>query len=71
MPMQAKISNPFSASRPFWPAISFKEENPYPQAKKVRQADKIAAYAKSTELVGNLLIDMMGYTKTKQLREDC
>lgn len=69
--MPVNTQTPFSSPRPFFPAISFKEENPYPLAKKVRQADKIAAYAKSTELVGNLLIDMMGYTKTKQLREDC
>lgn len=69
MPMQTKISNPFSASRPFLPAISFKEENPYPQAKKVRQADKIAAYAKSTELVGNLLIEMMRFDITTNKRQ--
>lgn len=69
MPMQTKTINPFSASRPFFPAISFKEENPYPQAKKVRQADKIAAYAKSTELVGNLLIEMMRFDITTNKRQ--
>lgn len=52
--MPVNTQTPFSSPKPFFPAISFKEENPYPQAKKVRQADKIAAYAKSTELVGNL-----------------
>ncbi|KJR21553.1 hypothetical protein [Vibrio sp. S234-5] len=53
MPVNTKT--PFSSPKPFLPVISFKEENPYPQAKKVRQADRIAAYAKSTELVGSFL----------------
>jgi len=61
--MQTKTSNPFSSPKPFWPAISFKEENPYPLAKKVRQADKIAAYAKSTELVGNFIEGLMASAK--------
>ncbi|HFQ4860149.1 TPA: hypothetical protein ACGUTL_001106 [Vibrio vulnificus] len=52
--MPVNTQTPFSSPKPFLPAISFKEENPYHQAKKALQADKIAAYAKSTELVGNL-----------------
>lgn len=62
--MPVNTQTPFSSPRPFFPAISFKEENPHPLAKKVRQADKIAAYAKSTELVGNFIEGLMASAKT-------
>ncbi|EGR2141013.1 hypothetical protein D0810_14840 [Vibrio cholerae] len=42
-------------ARPFWPAISFQEENPYPPLKRMRDTDKIIAYSDATQFVGKFL----------------
>ncbi|EKF9299608.1 hypothetical protein O1B50_000101 [Vibrio cholerae] len=42
-------------ARPFYPAVSFHEENPYQPVKPIIDTDILIAYAKSTQFVGEFL----------------
>ncbi|QXC58707.1 hypothetical protein KSS82_11745 [Vibrio mimicus] len=42
-------------ARPFYPAVSFHEENPYQPVKPIIDTDILIAYAKSTQFVGKFL----------------
>ncbi|EGQ8014066.1 hypothetical protein HFM15_002351 [Vibrio cholerae] len=42
-------------ARPFYPAVSFYEENPYQPVKPIIDTDILITYAKSTQFVGEFL----------------
>ncbi|HFG1702716.1 TPA: hypothetical protein ACGGR5_000513 [Vibrio cholerae] len=42
-------------ARPFYPAVSFYEENPYQPVNPIIDTDILIVYAKSTEFVGEFL----------------
>ncbi|WP_336918805.1 hypothetical protein [Vibrio cholerae] len=46
--------------RPFYPVVSFNEENPYPPLKRMRDTDKIIAYSDATKFVGEFLEKLPG-----------
>lgn len=48
------MKNPLIA-RPFWPAISFQEENPYPPLKRMSDTDKTIAYTNAMKVEGEFL----------------